>query len=174
MTRLILFLGFFTLGISLSSWAFRAPDRPPLPNVDVRAKPGAAAKPSAAQAAALNQLRTVLPAAKADFDPITGGPKFITGGREFLTEPNGAGKAVPSAAAQQFAADPHGPTKGFLQSHRNLFGFGPEALEKLTPARDTTASHNGVRTVIWQQQVQGIPVFEAKLISHTTRRGELV
>lgn len=173
MTRLILCLGFFTLGISVS-WAFRAPDRPPLPNVDVRTKPGAAAKPSAAQKAAVKQLRGELPTAKADFDPITGGPKFITGGREFLTGPNGAGKAVPSAAAQQFAADPHGPTKAFLQSHRNLFGFGPEALDKLAPARDTTASHNGVRTVIWQQQVQGIPVFEAKLISHTTRRGELM
>ena len=28
--------------------------------------------------------------------------------------------------------------------------------------------------MVWQQEVDGVPVFEAVLISHTSRRGELV
>src|SRR5262249_244981 len=34
--------------------------------------------------------------------------------------------------------------------------------------------HNGLRTVVWQQQLDGIPVFESVLIGNTTKRGELV
>ena len=41
-------------------------------------------------------------------------------------------------------------------------------------AREFTTPHNGLKTVVWEQQVDGIPVFEAVLISHTTRKGELV
>ena len=36
------------------------------------------------------------------------------------------------------------------------------------------SAHNGLRTVVWEQQVEGIPVFEGVLISHTTRDGALV
>jgi len=31
-----------------------------------------------------------------------------------------------------------------------------------------------MRTVVWEQQVDEIPVFEAIFISHTTSKGELV
>ena len=40
--------------------------------------------------------------------------------------------------------------------------------------RDYITAHNGLRTVVWEQQLDGIAVFEAVLISHTTGRGELV
>ena len=34
--------------------------------------------------------------------------------------------------------------------------------------------HNGLHTVVWQQQLDGIDVHQAVFISHTTERGELV
>ena len=163
------------VAFTFNALAFRAPDRAPLPNLDNRLA-AAAFRPKAAQvqAAAAGKLRSVLPGAKIDFDEVTGAAKFVTSTEGFLTGPNGSGKAVAASAAALFAADPFGPTKAFIQSHTELFGFGPDLLDKAVLKRDSTTPHNGVRTVIWQQQLGGIPVFQATLVSHTTRRGELI
>ena len=40
--------------------------------------------------------------------------------------------------------------------------------------RDFITAHNRLRSVVWQQRVDDIPVFEGVLISHTTEKGELV
>jgi hypothetical protein len=40
--------------------------------------------------------------------------------------------------------------------------------------RDDVTAHSGLRTVIWEQQLDDIAVFEGKLIGHITKRGELV
>ena len=61
-----------------------------------------------------------------------------------------------------------------MQDHRQLFSYGPEALDQARITREYVTPHNGLRTVVWEQQVDGVAVFEAVLISHTTRRGELV
>ena len=77
--------------------------------------------------------------------------------------------------AAGFAADdPHRATKAFLREQAGLFGHGPEVLDQARVARDFTTPHSGLKTVVWEQQVDGVPVFEAVLISHTTRNGELV
>jgi hypothetical protein len=55
-----------------------------------------------------------------------------------------------------------------------VFGHDASALENAHVTRDYVAAHNGLRTVIWEQSVAGIPVFEAVLQSHITARGELV
>lgn len=164
-----------TVCLSLTAYAFRAPDRPALPNLDSRQKPGAPErKPLPAQAAAAQALRSTLPGARVDFDRVTGTPKFATGGSSFLTGQNGVGKAVGASAAALFAGDRHAPTKAFLHAQRDLFGFGPESLDKALLKRDSVTERNGVRTAIWQQHVANIPVFEATLVSHTTKRGELI
>ena len=64
--------------------------------------------------------------------------------------------------------------RAFLDEHTALFGYGSEALDAARISREFITGHNGMRTVIWEQQVDGISVFEALLISHTTKRGELV
>src|SRR5262249_38768230 len=51
---------------------------------------------------------------------------------------------------------------------------GPESLASARVTRDDRTAHNGMRTVVWEQQLQGIAVFEAILISHTTRNDELI
>jgi len=40
--------------------------------------------------------------------------------------------------------------------------------------RDFTAAHNGLRTIIYEQSVDGVPVFEGILVTHTTKRGERI
>jgi hypothetical protein len=87
--------------------------------------------------------------------------------RNYLTGPGGAGVTVSEATAQMFDPnDPNRPVKAFLQEYQTLFGFGPEAITNATVQRDDVSAGNGARTVVWQQQVAGVPVFDAPLIGH--------
>src|ERR1041384_663389 len=149
------------------SQAFQTPAQSPLPNLDRRA--GAAAKSE--QQAAAQSLRARLPKARVDFDAITGSPLLISAEDSLLTGPGGRGAAVPDAAIAAIAAtDTNRTVKAFLKEHRQLFGYGPEALEQARVKREFTSTHSGLRTVIWEQHVQEIPVFEAVLVAHTTDR----
>src|SRR3954464_11295389 len=145
----------------------------PLPNFD-RLSPARSTSPNAEQGAALRQLRERLATVQVDFDPLLQSPRRILAKDGFLTGPNAQGRGVAGGAVTLFAPnDPHRATKLFLAEHRALFGFGPEALDAAAIKSDYTAAHNGLHTVVWEQQLDGIPIFEALLISHTTKRLEL-
>ena len=153
----------------------RPPDESVIANFDSR--PAGAQKPVAAglQVQAEQQLKSRLPAATVDYDGLLGTPKFIRAGVGFLTGPGGQGGAVSASTAQGFSAgDPYLPVKAFLAEHSALFGFGAEALEGAAVSRDSVAAHSGLRTVVWQQQLDGLPVFESVLIGNSTAAGELV
>jgi len=127
------------------------------------------------QKPALDQLHARQPRVRVEFDPVTGSPKSIEATSEFLSGSNGTGRALPSGATQVFApGDRDRATKAFLDEYRGLFHYGSEGLDSARVIRDYTMAHNELRTVVWQQEVGGIPVFDAVLISHTSRRGELV
>ena len=154
--------------------AFLQPNRPALANFD-RRQERTQEMVSREQQLAAEHLRSLLPRVKVEFDPITGAPNQISAVGEFLSGKKGAGKAIPASVAAGFLEnDPYRATKGFLVEHKILFGHGPEALDQAQVKRDFITAHNGLRTVVWEQQVRGIAVFEALLISHTTRQGELV
>ena len=151
-------------------------DRAGLPNYDQRAgrKPAGEAA-SVEQQAGARRLRMLLPGVRVDFDPVTGAPRRVAAVGTALSGGNSTGKAVSAATAGAIpAGDPHRATKAFLKEHSGLFGHGPEALDQARVTRDYTTPHNGLKTVAWEQQADGIPVFEGALISHTTRQGELV
>jgi hypothetical protein len=162
--------------LTAPSWGFMEPKLEPLPNLDSRvAAPTTGTAPSAEQQAALEQLRSRLPGVRVDFGLVTGAPKLISAPEAFLSAANGEGKAISAAAAAAFPiGDPYRATRAFLQEHRGLFGHGPEALDQARISREFTTPHNGLRSVVWHQQVDGIPVFGSVLISHTTAKGELV
>jgi uncharacterized repeat protein (TIGR01451 family) len=156
--------------------AFWQPNHPELPNFDRRQEQADREEVvSGDQRLAADRLRGLLPGVKIQFDPLTGTPNYISAAEGFLSGHNGEGKAISATAAAAFSkADPYRATKAFLAEHKLLFGHGSEALDHARVKREFVTSHNGLRTVVWEQQVNGIPVFEALLISHTTRQGELV
>jgi hypothetical protein len=158
-----------------ASPAFLAPERSPLPNLDKRA--GAiplAENVQAEQRRAAERLQGQIPKVQVQFDPITGSPSLVSAREEFLSGPNGGGKAVLSSTASNFAGDPYGPAKAFLSDHAPLFGFGPEILQQTQIKREFVTAHSGLKTVVWEEQVDGIPLFEGVLIAHITSAGELV
>lgn len=163
--------------LAFASWtASAAPKNNRLPDIDRReADRGIGPNPSSTQATAAEHLKARLPDARVDFDKLTGAPRIVSSWRGFLSAPDG-GNALPSApsAASSAAVDADLPAKTFLNEHRDLFGHGAEVLAAARVARAYTTPHNGLRTMVWQQQVDGIPVFEAVLLAHTTKRGELV
>jgi uncharacterized repeat protein (TIGR01451 family) len=152
----------------------RPTHREDIPNFDRRtgAAPGAAelAQRQTGQA----HLRALLPTAAVDFDGLVQSPKFVRARGGFLTGPNGEGRAVTARALQAVRADdPYRAVVGFLNEHAALFGHDAAALADAKINREGVTAHNGLRTVVWQQQVDGIPVFEAVLIANITKRGEL-
>jgi len=68
----------------------------------------------------------------------------------------------------------HRSVKAFLDEHASVFGHGSEILKDAAVRRDHVARHNGLRTVVWEQQLDGISVDEGVLIGHETAQGELV
>ena len=153
--------------------AFRQPNTPQLPNFDRRT--AATAEPLPAASAAAKGLTSRVPGLKVDFDEHTGTPKWIQTGEGFLSGPAGSGRGISPQTAAAFATnDVDRATKAFLQEHQALFGFGPEVLAAARSRREFVTPHSGLRTVVWDQELDGISVFEAVLISHTTKDGELV
>ena len=119
-------------------------------------------------------LAEQLPSAVVDFDPLLDAPKFIRASDGFLTGPAGQGRAVSEQTARALAAnDPLLPVKAFLNEHHDLFGYGAEVLAGARVKRDYADSRNGLRTVVWEQQLDGIPLFESVLVASITRQGEL-
>jgi len=123
---------------------------------------------------ALDELKRRVPEIEAEIDSTVGSPKWLRARNGFLTGPNGEGRAVSAKAAQAFApADADRPTKAVLHEHRELFGHGPEVLLSARRTRDYVTTHNRLRTVVWEQQLDGIPVYEAMLLANVTGLGEL-
>ncbi len=158
------------LAIVLSAVAFRPPPATPFPDFDKRSP-----APADARQPAANALRALVPDATIEFDAVTLSAAHVTAKRGFLSGPDGKGRGIGDAALNSIQKnDPHRATKAFLRQHRDLFGHGPEAVEAATVKRDFVTAHNGLHTVVWEQSVEEIPVFEGVLISHTTAKGELV
>lgn len=156
-----------------------------LPNLDRRVErladlgqivAAAAAQP--ARDAAEAQLRARLPELQLERHPITRSPKWVSARDGFLTGKNGAGRGaganIVATAAGLRADDPQRVAKVFVNEHAALFGHEASALERAVVKRDYVTAHNGMRTTVWQQQHEGIEVFEAVFLAHTTKDGELV
>lgn len=147
-----------------------------LPDFDKRQEPGA--KPKVVppgKLAATAKLKQRIPDVRVEQDNLLQAPKYIGSTSGFLTGPNGEGGGVAAGRKAVLAAqDPHHPIKAFLDEHSQLFGHGAEALGKARVKRDFVASNNGLRTVVWEQTVDDLAVYEGVLVGHVTSQGELV
>jgi len=164
-------------GQSPDASGFISPAKPALPNYDKRAEAtsvaAVAASPEQERAAAL--LKSRVPNLRISKDQILGTPRLVSASRGFLTGPNGEGKGLGRAYLEALPADePHRVIKAFLNEHSALFGHDADALASAKVKRDYVTKHNGLRTTVWEQTLDDIPVFEGLLVGHVTREGELV
>ncbi len=132
------------------------------------------AAPTVEQTQARETLRQQVRDAKVDFDPQLGSPKWVRADREQLTAAQGEGKGVTPKTAQRFRTDPNKAVKSFVEDHRALFGHGPEDLDSAVKTRDYVGEKNGVRTTVWHQHIDSIPVYESIFAAHVNSRGELM
>lgn len=131
-------------------------------------------KSGGTNSALTDALSARVPGVQVELDRITGSPRAIHSRAGFLTGPAGQGRAVSAATAARIApGDPHRAVKSFLDEHATHFGFGSEALAAAALRRDSISAHNGLRTVVWEQSLDGIEVFGGVLIGNITRQGEL-
>lgn len=165
--------------LSLPSWVEAAdvPGRSALEsaNFDKRARADTKADaPVSDYSVALAKLKAAIPGVRIDQDEILGTPAWIVSTRGFLSGPGGEGLGVAPETIASFAAgDSNRVIKAFLQQHSAIFGHGPEILQNARVKREFVTPHNGLRTVIWEQQLDGIPVFEGLLIAQSTKANEL-
>ena len=163
--------------LAVSASAILPPGRAPLPNFDVRA-PQAADGPEAValeHLPAVSALQARVPQLKVTRSQVLNTPSFFSSSSGFLTGPDAQGLGVLPATAQGIPAnDPHRAVKAFMTEHAALIGYGADALTGARVNRDYVGAHNGMRTVVWQQELNGIPLFDAITMGHITSRGELV
>ena len=153
---------------------FRPAHRQDLPDFDSRAPAAPKSERLAERQGGQTRLAGQLPSAAVDFDPLLDSPKFIRAQDGFLTGPNGEGRAVSASALRTLSAsDSYRPIKAFLNEHSALFGHGAEVLDTAQVKRDYVDAHNGLHTVVWEQELDGLPVFQSTLVGHITRQGEL-
>ena len=117
---------------------------------------------------AAGRLKAEVPGVRVDFDETLGSPKFIGSTQGFLAA-TGRGQAVPVSAA-----DARSLVASFVDGHTELFGHGAANFNGARLVRDYETPHNGMRTMVWQQELDGVRVFESTLQAHVTRKGELV
>ena len=124
-----------------------------------------AAAQSEAQMAAVERLRQQISGVGIDFDSLLGTARVIAFRDGVLSA------SVPGYPAID---DPHRPVKVFLDENHELFGAGAEMLNSTRITREETGMHDGIRTVVWSQHLDEVPVFGAVLTGNITRRGELL
>jgi hypothetical protein len=132
-------------------------------------------EPTKEQEDALGRMRSRLVDVKVDYDERLGSPSWVRNGSGLLSGEGGIGGAVPKQAIAGIAAeDPHLAVKAFVNEYHGLFGFGAQALAAARAERDYVNAHNGMRTTVWQQEFNGLPVYGARLLANITARGELL
>jgi uncharacterized repeat protein (TIGR01451 family) len=146
---------------------------PELPDLDKRREAPTQPLPPA-KAAAAGKLRGQVRGLRIEHDGLLQAPKQIFSTAGFLSGPGGEGLAIAAAAARALPADDrYRPIKAFLNEHRPLFGHGAEALDQARLKREVVARNNGLRTVVWEQRLDDLAIYEAVLVGHITHQGEL-
>jgi uncharacterized repeat protein (TIGR01451 family) len=163
--------------LAITAMAFQRPQHESLPNFDRRAGNAAAIGKEIApeHQAGVNDLKARVPQLEVTRGKVLNHPDFFSSRDGFLTGPQGQGKGVRPELAQGIPQDDrHRGIKAFLNEHSALFGYGAEALNGARISREHVGAHNGLRTTVWHQELNGIPLFECITMGHITKNGELV
>ena len=94
-------------------------------------------------------------------DPVLSSPEDVYSRKGFLSEP-------------ALLVDPVTPIKAFLDEYSDLFGYDSSILDKAKKTAEDVSSNSGMLTFIWNQDLDGIPLFEAQFVGYVTANGELI
>ena len=173
--KLLLFLQAISLLISCpAAHGFFEPSQKPLPDFDSRSAQSALGAFTAAdQQQAVRSLKTAVPGVRVVADPILVTPQYVGSTTTFLTRPKGA---VVGLAPQALAAvtDSDAPIKNFINQYPALFGQGSDLLKSTVVKTESVSPQGGMHQKIWEQQLDGVPVFEGELVANTTSQGQLI
>ncbi|NOS69498.1 MAG: hypothetical protein HOP33_06155 [Verrucomicrobia bacterium] len=164
------------LSSTFAAFAFQHPDHESIPDIDVRRSNVARTNAlSAAREAGVQRLKSHIADLRVGLDERQHRPNFVSRRNGFLTGSDSGGTVISRATLNSvFSTDPHRVTKAFLNEHPGVFGHDASALTNAVIKRDSISKHNGLRSTVWEQQLNGIPIFEAIVQSHVTKNGELV
>ena len=70
--------------------------------------------------------------------------------------------------------EPDSIARGFLQRHRDLWGFSAQEVDDLLPLSGYTDKHSGLTHLYYRQLVGGLPVFPATLGVHLDAQGRVL
>ncbi|HEX5220831.1 MAG TPA: hypothetical protein VFZ59_14780 [Verrucomicrobiae bacterium] len=154
------------------------------PNLDSR-RGNAIARIEAQAGGAAASIKLRISGLRVDFDPILETPKCVYSINRLLSDPEAISDQITTPPL------PHGATplatqpvpdksdryrllKKFLNENSELFGYDANILSTARIARESVTERSGLRTVVWQQEFEGVPVFEGILIGNFTSTDALV
>jgi len=166
------------LTVAISETVLSHDDSRTLPNFDARRASRSKSRASVAEIeSAASRIRARIPGLKVDLNEVIDSPKFVYNQLGFLSGATSEDEILHPRTLQSPQAPksdhPHAPIKRFLGENTDLFGFDAAILDSARISREFVTAHNGLRTVVWEQDLDGIPIFEAVLYGHITRNGEL-
>ncbi len=123
----------------------------------------------ASGADAQRQLRAAAPSVRVISDAASGTVRSLVSPDAVLATPD----SLPLPAFAR-ADDPHRVVRSFVARYAALFGGDERLLEDATVERDYVSAHNGLRTVVWSQQVGGIPVQDGRFVANIAGDGSLL
>lgn len=130
--------------------------------------------PPPSQQAAVDHLKRLVPSVSVDRDDLIGTPVWASSPDQFLTGRDGQSLVSAGKIGMLWTTnDPDRAVKLFLAEHSPLFGHGAEILGAAVKKREFTMGFNGRRTTVWEQHLNGIPVYEGLLVANVTAQGEL-
>lgn len=147
----------------------------PLPDYDARpAGPTKSALAQQAPSVAELALQARIPGVTVSRDHITRTPRWLAPRRGFLTPPI-ASTSSPNIEKNRVGADAGSDVvKTFVDENAAVLGHDSSLFQASRVVRDHATPHNRLRTIVWEQTHNGVPVFEGLFVAHVTRAGELV
>ncbi|MBL9116241.1 MAG: M36 family metallopeptidase [Verrucomicrobiaceae bacterium] len=143
----------------------KMPSRPPRPllkPLDVRDAVVQLKTLAANRLAEVEQMKNDIPGVQVSFDELTGSPSRIQATGRFLTGPAAAGMT------------PREIIESFIQRYPLVFGHGPAVMAQTRVQRDDKSSHGKMQTLVWNQEVEGIPLYRTTFQANLAANGEII
>jgi len=114
----------------------------------------------AARGAALARLAKAIPGLVIDDNQFYGTPHFLRSTRALLT---GASPAAPRDVA-----------RAFIAANQDLFEISPAEVDSARISRDFKTRHNGATHLTFNQQIEGLDIYDCMIKANITLDGRLI